>query len=191
MAFVLYFLPVQGPHCPSSNPRPWDHSEAPEGGWSHSIHQDLKGPGQVWGQGRGSGSLVVPEGNQSLEVPSPVLWQGGDCGGGRGWRGRGGDKPAVICLFNWLKRSEESGGVVILAQALDRIQAPGLGTARRGLQREALLCPSPRRGPWRGGGGGGGLGDRLGGSSTWLEAAFASLAFQKFKTNSVTETDIF
>ena len=36
------------------------------------------------------------------------------------------DKPVVICLFNWLKCSEERG-VIILALGLDRVQAPGRG----------------------------------------------------------------
>ena len=67
-----------------------------------------------------------------------------------GWKGREGqrrreDKPVIICLFNWLKCSEESC-VVIRA-------GPGpsarLWPARRSAepQREALVCPSPRRGP--------------------------------------------
>ena len=40
------------------------------------------------------------------------------------------DKPVVICLFNWLRCSEERG-MIILALSLDRVQAPGL---EQGLQ---------------------------------------------------------
>ena len=100
----------------------------------------------------------------------------------------------AAALLSWLRRwtgsrlqASELRGVGCrerLCSALHPGEAPGGGGGGAGGGGRG----GPRGG---GGGGGGGLGDRLGGSSTWLEAAFASLAFQKFKTNSVTETDVF
>lgn len=99
-----------------------------------------------------------------------------------GWKGREGqrrreDKLVVICLFNWLKCWEESC-VVILALGLDRVQAPGFGSAQWGAVERGPGLPFTREGPL----GEDGSGDRVGGSNTWLEAAFTSPAFQKFKT---------
>lgn len=80
------------------------------------------------------------------------------------------DKLAVICLFNWLKCSEES--CVILALGLDGVQAPGLGrlAGQSGAAEGGPGLPFTQER------------DRVGGSNTWSEAAFTSLAFQKFKT---------
>lgn len=82
---------------------------------------------------------MVPEGIHSPEVPrSSRVW---------GWKGREEqgrreDKPAVICLFNWLKCSKENF-VVILALGLDRVQAPGFGLAAWAAGGPGL--PFPRR----------------------------------------------
>lgn len=88
------------------------------------------------------------------------------------------DKPVVICLFNWLKCSEERG-VIILALGLDRVQAPGhgAGAAQYGAAEGACALPFTREGLL---GREGSSGDGPGGSKTWSEAAFASPAFKKF-----------
>lgn len=83
----------------------------------------------------------------------------------------------VICLFNWLKCWEESC-VVIRALKLDWVQAPGFGPAQWEAAEGGPGLPFTREGPL----GEKDSGDRVGGSNTWSEAAFASLAFQKFKT---------
>ena len=58
------------------------------------------------------------------------------------------DKPVVICLFNWLKCSEERG-VIILALGLDRVQAPGhgAGAVQYGAAEGACAPPFTREGP--------------------------------------------
>lgn len=85
------------------------------------------------------------------------------------------DKPVVICLFNWLRCSEERG-VIILALSLDRVQAPG--HAVWGCRGGLCSALHPGRTP----GEGGGSGDGPGGSKTWSEAAFALRHLRNFKT---------
>lgn len=89
------------------------------------------------------------------------------CKGREGQRRRE-DKSVLICLFNWLKCSEESCAV-IPAVRLDRVQAPGFRPA----QREAAEG-GPSALPQEA--------DGVAGRSPRSEAAFASPAFQKFKT---------
>lgn len=137
-----------------------------------SLIKTLRGPGAGWGgdgQERGLGAPSSSRRDSQPRGPSPEA-EGLECGG---WKGREGqrrreDKPVVICLFNWLRCSEESC-VVILARA-------GPGPSAR-LQACAVWgCRGGPSLPF------GRAGDRVGGSGSWSEVAFASPAFQKFKT---------
>ena len=137
MAFLLHFFPVHSyPHTvlpPASGLRDMQKLQE-EARKPPSLHlpsvKNVKAPGQVWRVGeKAGGHPVVPEGIHSPEVPHPIPLEGGPKVWG--WKGREGqrrreDKPAVICLFNWLRHSEESC-VVILALGLDQVQAPGFG----------------------------------------------------------------
>lgn len=148
MVFLLCFLPSAPvppllSHQPAISGTLRSSRRRPETRHLSSIKR-LKGPRAGLGGGRKAGGhAVVPEGIHSPEVPRPdrqFPWRKGP----RVWgwkgieeQGRREDKPAVICLFNWLKCSKESC-VVILALGLDRVQAPGFGRLQ-----EALVCPSP------------------------------------------------
>ena len=92
------------------------------------------------------------------------------------------DKPVVICLFNWLRCSEERG-MIILALSLDRVQAPGLEqglqATQYGAAEGACALPFTREGLL---GREGGSGDGPGGSKPWSEAAFALRHLRNFKT---------
>lgn len=83
------------------------------------------------------------------------------------------DKPVVICLFNWLRCSEERG-VIILALSLDRVQAPG--HAVWGCRGGLCSALHPGRTP----GEGGGLWRWAGRQQNVVRGGFCSPAFKKF-----------
>lgn len=138
-------VPLQFSHQPAISGTLRSSRRRPETLHLSSI-KSLKGPRAGLEGGREGGHTVVPEGIHSPEVPlscppHSLGGEGPECGGGKGERSRGGGKISLlICLFNWLKCSEENC-VVILALGLDPVQAPGFGQPC-GLQ-EALACPSP------------------------------------------------